>query len=137
MDKGKLYPSVSLKDQMDLIKTALNQNIVNKSFANLAESHKNLATEISVKELKQSNQALEKAPRYIVNNIIRHEQLNNSPGIMNINVPQAALESVKTLELSPELNDLKSERRLFGGNNRDDSSLAGNKPISTNRAKQP
>lgn len=74
MDKGKLYPSVSLKDQMDLIKTALNQNIANKSFANLAGSHKNLVTEESIKELKRSNQALEKAPRYIVNNIIRHEQ---------------------------------------------------------------
>lgn len=94
-------------------------------------------TEESIKELKRSNQALEKAPRYIVNNIIRHEQkeLNDSPGIMNINVPQAARESVKTLELSPEINEVKSERRLFGANNREESSLAGNKPISSNRAK--
>lgn len=55
---------------------------------------------------------------------------------MNINVPQAARESVKTLELSPEINEVKSERRLFGANiNREESLLAGNKPISSNRAK--
>ena len=112
------YPSILLKDQMNLIKTALDmKKAANNPKSNLtkfAESQKGLHTDGSGKELVQRKQKLrQQMPDYMAHNVISHDHSNEQKNslIMNIKVPNLPYEKATVTDLN-NLSDQEDEFKI-------------------------